>query len=174
VLLILWSNPSASTERTRTTIPSATFALIDVVVFSVLSPLEHNRSLRPSVLLNIYLFFSLLFDIVRIRTLWLIQQNAISALFTASCALKLIILMLESIEKKRYSESVGQTDYSPEETSSILSAGLFLWLNRLIRSGFKKTLSIEDLYPLHSNIRTATLQSKFQGNWNCCKLHQAR
>ncbi len=62
--------------------------LVGSLVFGLLSYAEHVRSVQPSLLLNAYLFFTLLFDIVRARTLWLMRYNRVIAIiFTASVGL---------------------------------------------------------------------------------------
>lgn len=168
-LLILWCNPSASPERTKASIASATLAFVNALVFLVLSYLEHSKSLRPSAIVNAYLFFSVIFDAVRLRTLWLIDfDTKIAALFASSLALKVLILILEATEKRRYISGGDPASYSPEETSGVLGQGIFAWLNQLIVNGARKILSVGDLYPLHHEMETEGLYSTFQKNWEIC------
>ncbi len=62
-------------------------AIFDVIAIITLSTLDHNRSARPSTALKIYLTLSMLFDIVRSRTIWLISSDhALVILFTAVAA----------------------------------------------------------------------------------------
>jgi ATP-binding cassette subfamily C (CFTR/MRP) protein 1 len=107
--------------------------------------MEHGRNLRPSAILGIYLFFSLLFDIVRIRTFWLIGEDSNTArLYIASVVLKCGILFMEAKEKREYLKPEDRMR-GPEELSSIFSKSVFYWLNGLISMGYKKILSIDDL-----------------------------
>ncbi|KAH6661517.1 hypothetical protein B0J14DRAFT_496953 [Halenospora varia] len=166
-LLVLWC--LYSTERTRATIASAALSAVDAVIFCLLSYSEHALSIRPSALLNIYLFFSVLFDAVRARTLWLMNYDpTIRAVFTATLALKVIILFLEVTEKRRFLR-VEDRKLSPEETSGILNQSLFVWLNQLIVTGFKKVLLMDDLYPLNQELSTSHLKVKFRKDWNLGK-----
>ena len=166
-LLILWCLDTA--ERPPATIAAATLSLANSIAFCILSYAEHGRNLRPSAVLGTYLFFSLLFDIVRVRTLWLIDEHThLARLFTTSVILKLGILILEAREKQQYLNN-DDCKRGPEELSSIFSQGVFYWLNQLILTGYRKVLSIEDLYPLDDELTGETLQAKFDKAWNNCE-----
>lgn len=158
-------------ERNTATVGAATLSLIDTVAFCFLSYVEHGRNIRPSAVLGTYLFFSLLFDIVRVRTLWLIGQDTDEArIFTTSVVLKVCILFLEVKEKREY--LVGEDKLrGPEELSGILNQGFYYWVNQLIIHGYRKVLSIEDLYPLDDKLSAPSLQARFSRNWAAnCKL----
>jgi hypothetical protein len=62
-LLVRWSRPA--TFRTRLSVATAVMAIVDAIAIIILSTLDHNRSARPSTVLQIYLMLSMLFDIVR-------------------------------------------------------------------------------------------------------------
>lgn len=174
-LFVLWCR-SSLTERTQASIASASLSFVDALAFLPLSYLEHSKSLRPSAILNVYLFFSIIFDAIRVRTMWLIENkfnSDIAVLFTMSFCLKSILLVLEAWEKKRYLSDRDRTSYSPEETSGALAQGLFVWLNRLILDGATKALSVDDLYPLDHEMITEKLYAKFQDNWDQCGFHRA-
>jgi ATP-binding cassette, subfamily C (CFTR/MRP), member 1 len=117
-LLILWSiNPEPTT---RTSVISATLAFANVILFCMLSYMEHSRSLRPSPLLSIYLIFLILFDAVRVRTLWLVGYDpSIRDLFTASLAMKVLILGMEAKGKRRYFSGADR-DLGPKRVVGFL------------------------------------------------------
>ncbi|PYI02725.1 P-loop containing nucleoside triphosphate hydrolase protein [Aspergillus sclerotiicarbonarius CBS 121057] len=71
LLLVLWSLPRV--PKTNVSIPSAAVSLISTLALLVLSRYEHSRSLRPSNLICLYLLTTTLFEIVHVRTLWLIR-----------------------------------------------------------------------------------------------------
>ncbi|KAL3427034.1 hypothetical protein PVAG01_00542 [Phlyctema vagabunda] len=164
-LLVLWSLKYA--QRTRTTIASATVSVVDVIFLTLLSHHEHSRSITPSTLLNVFLIFTVVFDVVRARTLWLMGGSLrdISAVFVASVAVKAIILGLEVSEKRRY---LGREDKArgPEEIGGILNRSFFVWLNHLIALGHKKALVVDDLYPLDQDLSAVSLMSIFKGYWD--------
>ncbi|GFF77533.1 hypothetical protein IFM62136_09593 [Aspergillus lentulus] len=134
-------------------------------MLALLSYYEHQRSVRPSTLLSIYLSFSVLFDAVQARSLWLRNTNApIAATFTAALAVKLIITVLEGREKQASSQVPG-VKLSPETTSSIYNRTVFWWLNRLFLAGYKGTLCLNDLYPLESDMASEKLGATIENVW---------
>ena len=132
-----------------------------------LSFIDHSKSPRPSVLLNCYLFLTLLLDAAQTRTLFLSSDGKpelnYSIVFTAALALKVGILVLEAQRKSKWM-NWDEKEHSPEETSGIFSLGLFLWLNKIFLEGYKKVLSIKDLYSLDSSLDSKKLHDKFSGN----------
>jgi ATP-binding cassette subfamily C (CFTR/MRP) protein 1 len=81
-------------------ISASTLSFVTSLMFCALSYMEHSKSLAPSLVLNAYLFLSLPFDAVVLRTLWLTPFDvAIRNLFTASFIMKGIILLLEAMGK---------------------------------------------------------------------------
>ncbi|KAM7216440.1 canalicular multispecific organic anion transporter 1 [Rhypophila decipiens] len=130
----------------------------------ILSVLEHARALRPSILIDSYLFLTILFDVAQTRTFWLASNSydeiQFSRLFTAVVAVKAMLILLESQNKTRWVRQWDIKEHSPEETTNIFGLGAFFWLNRLFLTGFKKVLSIDDLYPLDQNMGSKLLQGK--------------
>lgn len=139
------------------------------LIFCLLSYAEHVHSVQPSLLLNGYLFVTLLFDVARARTLWLRHYNryndVIAIVFTASVGLKVVILLLEAIEKRRILQQKYKA-YPPEAISGLYNKGFFWWLNSLFRRGFSKLLFIEDLFTLDKHLAAEYLQEKLQGAWD--------
>lgn len=125
--------------------------------FSVaLSLCAHFKSRRPSTLLCSYLFIALLNSVARCQQLWISVQNGgdriFSAFFTATTTVMLAFLGLNA---QRLSQET--TDHSPEETSGILSLGLYAWLNELLMRGYRRIISLDDLYPLDQAISAGLL-----------------
>lgn len=171
VLVVLYSVESG--RRTPLSVSAAALSLVDAFLFCLLSYTEHAKSLRPSAILGVYLLFSLLFDCARARTLWLLKYDgAIRGVFTASLAMKVIILLLEAKEKRRYLNS-SDRQRSPEETSGILNKSVFWWLNKLIRRGFSKVLRMEDLYAMHGDMLSVRLGADFRQRWRTSKMSQS-
>lgn len=155
IMLVLWARPSAI--RTRASIPNASLVVLSSIVLCVVSYIEHSRNVQPSLVTNIFLFFTLLFDATRARTIWLQQYNHLLAIaMTASVALKAIVLVLESVDKRRFLRP-DYASYPPEATSGIFNRGVFWWLNPLLQRGFSKLLRIDDLYTLDKHLRSDRL-----------------
>jgi ATP-binding cassette, subfamily C (CFTR/MRP), member 1 len=169
-LLVLWLLPSAG--KTRASTPTGVVSVVGSLVFCLLSYAEHVRSVTPSVLLNVYLFVSLLFDIARCRTLWLRSlsgySNVVAIVFTISVAVKFFILILEAVEKRWALRPVYKA-YPPEATSGIYNRSFFWWLNPLFIGGFSKLLLLEDLFQLDKHLTADYLFSRFQAAWDIRK-----
>ncbi|RYC64367.1 hypothetical protein CHU98_g1837 [Xylaria longipes] len=147
--------------------------LASALFMMVLSVVDHSRSPRPSILLNSYLFLTLLLDGAQARTLFLSSGDrpeiGYSSIFTAAIALKLGIFLLEARQKSRWI-SWDMKEHSPEETSSIFSLGVYFWLNRLFLVDYSKVLKVKDLYPLDSTLDAKLLHDKFSANMEYGKL----
>ncbi|KAM3536550.1 hypothetical protein MY4038_000005 [Beauveria bassiana] len=149
-VLVSWSlyhGPVSS----RLGIVSSALGLATALVMAALSYLEHERTVRPSTILCVYLLLSILFDAAQCRTLWLLhaqqpaQQRALlPALFTAQLANKAL---------KR----------CPEAVASVFSRCSFWWLNDLLTRGFSATLDLDTLYETDEALRSSKLVSEFQG-----------
>jgi hypothetical protein len=137
------------------------------------SVVDHSRSPRPSLLLNSYLFLTLLLDIARARTLFLSSDHGseiiYSSIFCASVGLKTAILLLEACQKARW-VTWDAMKHSPEETSGIYSLGVFFWLNKLFLAGYRHTFTIESLYPLDSTFDAHALHKEFAKKMDYTKL----
>lgn len=128
-----------------------------------LSFIEHARSARPSILLNSYLFVTILLDIAQTRTLWLASTTrdefTITRLSTAGVVLKAVISLLESQHKDRWVK-LSLKQHSPEETTGIYGLGAYVWLNKLFLTGYSKVLRMDDLYPLDSSMTAQALEAR--------------
>lgn len=140
-------------------------AFVDGFLLLFLSHAEHARSVRPSTIINVYLLFTLLFDCVVARTLWLANHDStISGLFTSTVAIKLFVLTSEAWEKRPI--LLSQYQYlSPEATSGILARSVFWWLNSLMRTGFTRSLTDHDLLPIHDSLAARALLPKARNSF---------
>lgn len=137
-----------------------------------LSYLEHERAVRPSTILCVYLSLSVLIDAAQCRTLWLLplhdqqqpQQHALlPALFTAQLATKVVMLLAESLGKTRYLVGSWQAlKRCPEAVASVFSRGAFWWLNGLLTRGFSATLDLDTLYETDEELRSERLLAEFR------------
>ncbi|KAE8352610.1 putative ATP-binding cassette transporter [Aspergillus coremiiformis] len=164
-LLVCWARHAL--PPTKASLPLASINLIVALELLVLSWMEDGRSARPSSLLNAYLLLTLLFDIVQARTLWLRHpQNILSpVLFTVNVGLKAMLLLLESIEKRRYLLDKYQ-DLPPESTSGIISRSFMWWLNHLFVAGSRCLLTVDDLHGLDKSLSSARVAKKAQCAWS--------
>ncbi|KAI8155534.1 ABC transporter [Colletotrichum sp. SAR 10_70] len=132
----------------------------------LLSWLEHDRSVRPSFVLSTYLFLSVLLDTARARTLWMLGPNqTIPAIFTCTLALRAVMILLESTEKRRILVPQHK-GYSKEVTSGTFNRSVFFWLTSLFINGYRNILKLEDLYPLDPKLASEPLYKKLADAWD--------
>ncbi|KAF5527157.1 ABC transporter FUM19 [Colletotrichum aenigma] len=132
-----------------------------------LSPLEHFKRSRPSILACSFLFLALIYDIYRCPSLWSASDQpnnehlslSFKVLFTTAIVVEVLFLGLESLKRRRWVKW-DSDEHSPEETSSILSLGLYSWLNPLLWKGYHKPLIMDDLFPLDTSISVAKLDTR--------------
>lgn len=130
---------------TKIQVAAAALVLVSGIALLVLSYAEHTRSVRPSTLIDVYLFFTLIFDCAIVRTSWVLQGRGIVAkLLTSTIAIKFLILVMEGWEKGGILYPQYKT-LSPEATSGIYSRSVFWWLNPLMKIGFGWFLTYQDL-----------------------------
>ncbi|KAF5511663.1 ABC transporter atnG [Colletotrichum siamense] len=165
-LLVLWATTSsAAITHTRATIPAAVLGLLASLGVGLLSWLEHDRSVRPSFVLSTYLFLSVLLDTARARTLWMLGPNqTIPAIFTCTLALRAVMILLESTEKRRILVPQHK-GYSKEVTSGTFNRSVFFWLTSLFINGYRNILKLEDLYPLDPKLASEPLYKKLADAW---------
>ncbi|KAK4069531.1 uncharacterized protein Triagg1_6955 [Trichoderma aggressivum f. europaeum] len=160
VLSIVWRG-----EQAALFISSASLEVIANALLLPVSFFEHARSPRPSFLLSGYLTLSLLFDIARARSFWLVavtlSEDAFAGVFTASVALKAVIFLTESYKKTRWIQW-GTGSHSPEETTGFWGLAVFSWLWKLFVLGRRKVLSLNDLFHLDHHMSSGVLRGKLQ------------
>ncbi|KAF3069773.1 Multidrug resistance-associated protein 1 [Daldinia childiae] len=154
-------------------IASSVLKLVSALFMVTLSLVDHSKSPRPSVLLNSYLFLTLLLDAAQARTLFLVSEDkpelTYSSIFCAAMALKVGILVLEAQRKSKW-VCWDEKEHSPEQTSGIFSLGVYFWLNRIFMEGYNKILTINDLYPLDSSLDGGLLHEEFSRKIDYSKL----
>lgn len=167
-MLVSWSLHRGPINPPRLGIVSSALGLVSALVIVALSYLEHERSVRPSTVLCVYLLLSILFDIAQCRTLWLLQRHGqqdalLPALFSAQLANKVLLLLVESLGKTRYLVgSWSALKRCPEAVASVFSRGVFWWLNGLLTHGFSATLDLEKLYETDEGLRSEKLLVEFR------------
>jgi ATP-binding cassette subfamily C (CFTR/MRP) protein 1 len=112
------------------------------------------------------MIFTVLFDAAHTRTIWLRNgESPVAVVFTMATICKFVILLLETIEKRRILRS-GYRDNPPYATSGIINRTFFWWLNPLFRRGFSKTLAVNDLFTLDKPLVSARLHDDFGSAWS--------
>ncbi|RAO71528.1 uncharacterized protein BHQ10_007540 [Talaromyces amestolkiae] len=142
--------------------------LVAALSVVILVDLEYVRSIRPSFLVSAYLFVTLLLDLARVRTAWLLPDSrAYSASLSLSLAIKLLLLGLENVGKRKWLVSSEKTR-SSESTSGPFSRGLFFWLNGLLWTGYSELLTGDTLPSIHEKLSSRELYTRFTDCWARC------
>jgi ATP-binding cassette subfamily C (CFTR/MRP) protein 1 len=164
VILILWA--AANSHRTPASIPVGFLSLISSLAICVLSYVEHCRSIRPSTLLNIYLFFALIPNAIQLRTLYL--RDSTSTIFhvsLASAIITLFLLVLEAQAKTKYLKREFQGQ-APEAVSGFWNRSFFWWINPLLVTGYYNILTLDNLPRLDPSMSSETLRVRMQASWD--------
>lgn len=163
-LLIVWSvTPRYST---RASVPAAALSFLASVGLLCLSSFEHSRSVRPSILINVYMLASLLLDLPQARTLWMrAGPRAIPTIFTVGLAAKTLALVLEARNKRR-SLFPPYNVYAPEALVSLYDRTALFWINPLFLQGYRNVISEENLYKIDSGLGSETVEADFQQAWS--------
>lgn len=156
--------------RSGASLPADILSLAATVGAIVLSYLDHQRSLRPSTLLSLYLSISIILSIARIRTLWLMESSvAEPAVFTTMMVFNIIAFTLESVERKSSLKASHHSDmrkeYAPEQYSGLWVRTSFAWLLVTLRLGYSKFISVNDLPLLDTQLRSFVLRQKLTSTW---------
>ncbi|KUI69993.1 Multidrug resistance-associated protein 1 [Cytospora mali] len=147
-------------------IASAVSSALVPPIMAWLSHMEQTRSLRTSIVINVYLFIDLLLGLIRGRTIWLVfGHRSYTILFTVATAMIAVVAILEALPKRHWQKK-SMESASPEEISGLYSLLFMSWLNPLILLGNRKTLDTEDLYLLGSNLSADTQSKNFQKTWS--------
>lgn len=163
-LITLWSLPTA--PKTKTSVAESAIGLIETIAIGALSYTEHKRSVRPSLLLGAYLVLTIILDTAHARTLWIRDGlTPIAGVFTASLAIKAVILVLEETPKRAYLPD-SEKDIAVECTTGVVSRSLFWWLNGLFFQGFRLLIGLEDLGSIDPKFDSTVLLDRLDRVWS--------
>ncbi|KAJ5113968.1 hypothetical protein N7456_002502 [Penicillium angulare] len=164
VVLVIQTHPISE----PTLLASTILDLLAALVIIPLVDLEHVRSIRPSFLISAYLLITVLFDLARVRTSWLLPGNYVySAVLSTSLSIKLVLLLLASVEKKHWFRSANES-HSAESLSGPFTRGLFTWLNGMLLRGRSAVLAADDLPTVHEKLLSSDLSERFAHYWARC------
>lgn len=168
-MLSLWTNDWGT--RTSTTVAASALGFVSTLVLLLLSALEHGRSFRPSFLIQCFLVVTILLDLPRVRTQWLLADNTtVAALFTVTLLVRVVILGLESVLKWEDGAVL------PEGMSREMMQGLFgytflWWLNRMFMIGYKRDIGMDDLDDTDGGLKGEYLGNRLLKSWDRGESH---
>lgn len=157
--------------QTKASLAADVLGVIGAIGAGLLSWFDHQRSIRPSTLLAVYLLIAALLDIARLRTLLTIPGAVGSAsVFSLVLGLTVVALVLESVKK-------DQSLRSPQEYSGVglePFSGLwtrigYVWLLGTVRQGYRRILSVDDLPGIEPQLRSHVLHFQLEKEWAACE-----
>jgi ATP-binding cassette subfamily C (CFTR/MRP) protein 1 len=156
----------------RAAIPSAALSVAGAIVLITFSFFEHMRTVRPPLLLNLYLLLSVVLDIVRSRSYSLTPGlNTISTVFNTRVGVKLVLAIVEAHPKRRLLLPV-YSNLPTESTSGPYKRALFWWLNALFKKGYSESLTVDDLFHLDQHLQSDYLHHLLGSSWYKCKFRR--
>ena len=163
-LVVLYARDGEA--KSPASLPFAIMGLIASVAIIVLSFMEHEKSVKPSLLLNTFLLISLFFDVAHCRTLFLLEGHTrIAAIYAATLALKVVLLFLEARNKRSHLK-IPYMGLATESTVGIFNLSFFWWLNETFVRGFRELLSPGDLQQIDTDLTSEKLGERLQRAWD--------
>ena len=77
----------------------------------------------------------------------------------------LLLWILEARNKTKHLK-YPYKEYPPEATRGVWNRTFFWWLNSLFVRGFKRILSLEDLYQIPPSLSSERLRDEMQAVWD--------
>jgi ATP-binding cassette, subfamily C (CFTR/MRP), member 1 len=155
----------------RTSLATSTLILCSTLSLLVLSHFEHGRTTRPSAIIQLFLVSTILLELPRLRTAWLLDgddQNIVAWLFTVIFALWIVLLQLESFQKWKH-VTLPPESIPPEERQGIFGRTFFWWLMPLFFQGYSRTLSMHDLFAIDEDLKGIRLHQRLMKSWRAGK-----
>jgi ATP-binding cassette, subfamily C (CFTR/MRP), member 1 len=161
--LVLWVH----IPELRYSVAAASMTLAGAIVLTVLVPLEHHRSKRPSSIISVYLIAQIVADSYVLRTLKL-RHYPYAPVFVgtswANIFTQLALLALESTSKR--SNLKSPVDDGLKEITGIFDRNTVWWLTKLFWKGNRSVLSQSDLLPLDGELKTQRLRDQVVLVWD--------
>jgi ATP-binding cassette subfamily C (CFTR/MRP) protein 1 len=165
VTLILIISSVSGVQKTRVTILNAVFNAVIAIFLLILSYFEHLRNVRPSSILTVYFGATAVFDAVRTRTLYSMDDNKTYVIiFSVSTIFKIIIFFLEALDKRSHLR-LPFSKIPKETTIGIFRRNFFWWLNPLLWLGYKNNIPISDLDPIDERLESSEGHKVFYDKW---------
>jgi ATP-binding cassette, subfamily C (CFTR/MRP), member 1 len=141
-------------------------SLVAVTAVCVLSFLEHGRNVGPSTLLTSYFVIAILSDAIQACLLYVAWNLCNTwSLASAIAIIRFVLLVLECQTKR----SILREPYdklSPEETAGFLGTAFFWWVNKVLKTGYSKVLSLDDMPPLAKSLDVMKTREAMQREWD--------
>ncbi|KAK9779085.1 putative Multidrug resistance-associated protein [Seiridium cardinale] len=155
---------------TQASLAADVIGIVGAIGVALLSWFDHQRSIRPSSLLAMYLMIATILDVARLRTLWSIPGATGAAIvFSLVLGLTLTALVLESTSKHQALRSPREySGIGLEPFSGLWARIAYFWLLGTVRQGYHKILCVDDLPGMDPQLRSGVLHNKLEKEWSAC------
>lgn len=162
LLLVMRMKPHYSPFQEGT--PNLLFLIADALL-CIVSFFEHGRNIRPSTAVTMYLLLNILSSIVR-AGLRFVSWNLchISSLSLAIFVARIILFVIEN-QSKRPILQIKYNQLSPEETAGFLDRIFYWWVNKILKTGYSKNLSLADIPRLNKDVDATRICTTMQIEW---------
>ncbi|KAL2178346.1 uncharacterized protein P884DRAFT_269013 [Thermothelomyces heterothallicus CBS 202.75] len=167
-VLMLWALPGTTASRTKLTLAAAALNFVVVIPLSVLSYFEHVHRAAPSFIIELYLLLTLLFDIARVRTLWLMRTTSheqLAAIETVAVVIKIALSFSEAARKDDLVFPGVKEKYTKEQMAGFYGRSMFFWLGSALWNGYTRYLVPSDLTGPRDDESAELLRERFRSQW---------
>lgn len=122
-------------------------------------------------MLNLFLALTVLLDIARLRTLWLVSADrAAAGIVLAAFCVKVVLMCLEAVEKRHLLPAASDKP-SPETASGIFTRLSFSWVNTLFAQGFRNILAVDSLMDIDNDLLDSSDPQVLKTRWERTDRH---
>ncbi|KAG0259962.1 hypothetical protein BG011_002238 [Mortierella polycephala] len=141
-----------------------------------LAVVENRKGFLASNVLLLFWLLSILVTAVKLRTLvstcpggsllHATKKNVVEeALVSAKLVIMVMVFAFECARKETRIQ-LGEDDQCPEEEANVFSIVSFQWVNGLMRKGYLKPLTMDDLWQLRKEDRSKAVSTTFSEIWD--------
>ncbi|KAK9319112.1 hypothetical protein V1517DRAFT_266874 [Lipomyces orientalis] len=157
---------------TQASVAAQVLQAADACLAVGLSYFEFSLSVRPPIIISLYLLLEVLFDAVRVRSLWLASHSPIAA---APSSLVLgthaVLLVSESQGKEKYLTTPFSQDTNREGRSGLCGLCLLTWVLPVLQRGLLYQLGLEDIPPVDQKLTAERLIRRLLSPWKQANCH---
>jgi ATP-binding cassette, subfamily C (CFTR/MRP), member 1 len=132
VSLIFWAQTK---YRNPSALAAAAITVATTLPICALSYYEHTFNVAPSIVLSFYLLLTVIFDIAKVRSLWLIDDVKPLAVLESLALVATITLAIAETKTKKTILLSRYRGFTWEQLSGLYGRSLFLWLRELLWHG---------------------------------------
>lgn len=151
--------------RDTVALTASALSLLASIGVGLLSTVGHQRLLRASKLLVLYLLITGFRDILSISRPVAARPNYLEQITTTVGIVRLLLLLIECTSKRDIFLPQFKA-LPPIETSNFFSVALFWWINSLLMKGHKRMLQDDDIPALDSPLQAKGLNQSIKQSWS--------